>query len=46
MGISIIFKENDINTLFVYWGIFYYFGMIVIEIWSIFSKKDDKVVRT
>lgn len=44
-SMSAIFKENDINLLFIYWGIFYYFGMIAIEIWSIFSNKDDKVVE-
>lgn len=39
-----VFQGNDDNKAFIYWGIFYYFGMIVIEIWSIFSKKDEKVV--
>ena len=36
-----VFQGNDDNKAFIYWGIFYYFGLIVIEIWSIFSKKDD-----
>lgn len=41
---STIFRETDISKLFVYWGIFYYFGLIVIELWSVFSKNDDKAV--
>lgn len=39
--IMVIFQGDDSNKPFIYWGIFYYFGLIVIEIWSVFSKKDD-----